>query len=90
MPTGALTLPEGGASRCRTSTGNAAELREAVVEATRLRFVRSDVPVGAYLSGGIDSSVTASAICHIHRSAALDTFSLRFADHEFDEGPSSR
>lgn len=64
---------------------NEERLREVVVEACRLRFVRSDVPVGAYLSGGLDSAITAAVIAR-YTNAPLRTFSLRFDDPEFDEG----
>lgn len=65
------------------------ELQERLVDAVRLRFLRSDVPVAAYLSGGIDSSVT-TALMARHTGAPLHTFSLRFTDAEFDEGSHQR
>ena len=50
--------------------------------AVQLRL-RADVPVGAYLSGGLDSSVIASLV--EKGDAPLETFAVRFADPAFDE-----
>jgi asparagine synthase (glutamine-hydrolysing) len=80
-----ITFPERGREPVQDARENAAMLRERIIEAARLRFLRSDVPVGAYLSGGLDSSVTAAVIAR-YTSAPLQTFSLRFSDSEFDEG----
>lgn len=64
----------------------AGELRDRLEDATRLRMLRSDVPVGVYLSGGLDSSVIAALVRRFHQGP-LRTFSLRFAHRDFDEGP---
>lgn len=68
---------------------SAAAVREAVVDAIRIRFLRSDVPVGAYLSGGLDSAITA-AVIRRYTDAPLQTFSVRFSDSDFDEGSFQR
>lgn len=61
----------------------AKDVREALVDAATIRL-RADVPVGAYLSGGLDSSTTA-ALIHRYTDHHLKTFSVGFADRDFDE-----
>jgi len=58
-------------------------LFELLSDAVKLRL-RSDVPVGAYLSGGLDSSVTAALIRQI-TDTPLETFSVAFDDEDYDE-----
>lgn len=62
------------------------DLREQLEEAVRLRLV-SDVPLGAFLSGGLDSSLIV-ALMRKHSNAAVSTFSIGFeGDDSFDERP---
>jgi len=64
-------------------------VRAALMQATKLRMLRADVPVGSYLSGGLDSSLTA-AMGREAKGDGFMTFSLRFTDAEYDETPFQR
>lgn len=65
------------------------EVRSALETATSLRMLRADVPVGSYLSGGLDSSLVA-ALGLRAKGQNFCTFSLRFEDSEYDETPYQR
>jgi len=103
LPPGEMLIRENGKTTRRTwwqwdfaEPGNylsgsesdlAAELRYRLTEATRIRL-RADVPVGAYLSGGLDSSVLTALMQGL--GADLRTFSIGFEEKQFDEGDYQR
>lgn len=102
LPPGAClkwSVGAGGAVRqWWTIPGPAAEIpkHEALVEETDRLLAQAvrdqlvaDVPLGAFLSGGIDSSL----VVHYMAQAGvrpLKTFSVRFAEQGFDESPAAR
>jgi len=62
------------------------QLQQHLEEAVRLRLI-SDVPLGAFLSGGLDSSLIV-ALMRKHSNSAVKTFSIGFeGDDSFDESP---
>jgi asparagine synthase (glutamine-hydrolysing) len=66
----------------------AAELRGRLRDSVRAHLV-SDVPVGVFLSGGVDSSILA-ALAAEETSEPLRTFSIGFAEESFDERADAR
>ncbi len=69
--------------RWATPEQAAGELRELLTDAVRLRL-QADVPLGAYLSGGLDSSAVV-ALMRAAGATATRTFSIAFDEAEFDE-----
>ena len=63
-------------------------LLDLLSDATRIRL-RADVSVGAYLSGGLDSSTVAALLARCSSEDAR-TFSVTFDDSEFDESSYQR
>lgn len=80
--------PRSGEIAARSDGECAEAFHAALDEAVRLRL-RADVPVGCYLSGGIDSCAVLGLAAR-HRSDPIRTFTLTFDRAEYDEGPIAR
>ncbi len=66
------------------------ELEERLIEGARLRLV-SDVPVGLFLSGGIDSSLLLALLSKGRAAGdALNTFTVGFGGGRYDESAAAR
>lgn len=64
------------------------ELKQMLYESVSGRMI-SDVPIGAFLSGGIDSSIITSIMSEIS-TEPINTFSIGFREKEFDESDRAR
>lgn len=67
----------------------AEELRHLISESVRKRLL-SDVPIGVFLSGGIDSSAVAAFAAEHVTQGSLNTFSIGFDEASFDESQYAR
>ncbi len=72
----------------RSDAAYAAEFREALEESVRIRL-RADVPVGVYLSGGLDSCAVLGLAAR-HHPEPIKAFTLTLEDAAYDEGPIAR
>ncbi|MFL6520325.1 MAG: asparagine synthase (glutamine-hydrolyzing) [Chthoniobacterales bacterium] len=59
------------------------EFEKILLQAVEERL-RADVPVGAYLSGGVDSSMIVALACHL-KGPAINTYTVRVHEPELDE-----
>jgi len=77
------SFPQQGNFSDKSSAELIEESREIIHDAVELRL-RADVPVAAYLSGGLDSSIISSLVKKYHNNE-LVTFSVAFKDEAYDE-----
>ncbi len=79
-----MDFPDAGEENPETDARTLTDQLEAILLAAVERRLRADVPVGAYLSGGLDSSMIVAMACHL-RGPAINTYTVRVDEPGLDE-----
>jgi asparagine synthase (glutamine-hydrolysing) len=70
----------------RLSPGDPSELRDTLLRAVK-RELMSDVPLGVFTSGGLDSSLLVAAAARVIPGERIHTYAVRFTEPGYDESP---
>lgn len=79
-----MDFPDEGDENPEQDPKKLADELESILLASVERRLRADVPVGAYLSGGLDSSMIVAMACHL-KGPAINTYTVRVDDPALDE-----
>lgn len=83
------SLPTAAADGSVSAESAVEQVESSLRNAVSRRMV-ADVPVGAYLSGGVDSSLIVAMMAEMSGGGRVETFSAGFGDPRFDELPYAR
>lgn len=79
-----MDFPDAGDENPETDAKKLTDQFEEILLAAVERRLRADVPVGAYLSGGLDSSMIVAMACHL-KGPAINTYTVRVNEPGLDE-----
>ena len=79
-----MDFPDLGDEESGGNAGRLVDEFESLLSQAVEKRLRADVPVGAYLSGGVDSSMILALACHL-RGPAISTYTVRIKDPALDE-----